>query len=716
MKSQKGFIQIPLLVIVIVSIIVASVGTGVVLQKQEKLAPFIANISEMFKGTEGTTIIQEKAVKSEEPQVEQEPEPKEEEIVQEAKKAETQAEEAQIRAEQAELEAENLKQQAEAAKEEVEKARLLAEAEKTKAEAEKAKAEAERLRKEAEEAERLIQEKLLEISSCEGIECPSCQYCIEGKCLNRPDGYNDCGSGCQRCINGSCQNHNAACPNCQYCSSDTCVNYCEGTNTSCGCTNCANCNNLDGWVDMGVPYSCCDGDKACTCQKQEYRDYSCLGASCNSIVTNTRVNKSNCAECSSSESCLNGACQSNCAGTDTSCGSISCINCNNSDGCSGNSYLDYYCSGTSCIYTSDDCSDCSCSCGGYNIEESIANGNCSDGKDNDCDGYTDSVDSGCIAQSSDITGEFITLTSPLGGNITQNSKLTLANSPYIVTETVQVLEGVTLEIEPGVIIKFKPTTALIIGGTLKAIGTEEQKIVLTSSQDNPRARNWIGDTAANDWGGISFLGKSKDAVVDNNNYVSGNIIKHSIIQYAFTGLSLGQQLDPVKVFISNNIIRDNYKGIYVSGNSVIINNMIDNNSETGVAISGGNPILSHNEITNNTIRVADLPDFDRWDFAAIKFSTGEGLISKNIIKNNARGFSFWFNANPLIQYNNIYDNQNRNIKMAQNSDIRATNNYWGTTDLSIIDTMIHDYYDNIGLGKILYQPIATSEIPDAGVQ
>ena len=87
-----------------------------------------------------------------------------------------------------------------------------------------------------------------------------------------------------------------------------------------------------------------------------------------------------------------------CSGTDTSCGIYpSCANCNNSDGCSGTTYRDYYCISNSsgCGYTEDDCSDCSCSCGGYNTVESTSNGNCSDGIDNDCDGSIDSNDSGC---------------------------------------------------------------------------------------------------------------------------------------------------------------------------------------------------------------------------------------------------------------------------------------------------------------------------------
>lgn len=66
MKNQKGFIQIPLLVIVIASIIVASVGAGVVLHKQGKLASITANISQMFKEAEETITTEKEEAKSEE--------------------------------------------------------------------------------------------------------------------------------------------------------------------------------------------------------------------------------------------------------------------------------------------------------------------------------------------------------------------------------------------------------------------------------------------------------------------------------------------------------------------------------------------------------------------------------------------------------------------------------------------------------------------------
>ena len=63
---QKGFIQIPLLIVIIVSVVVASVvTTGVVLHRQGKLSFLVANISQVFRETEDT----ESEVKSKEHQL-----------------------------------------------------------------------------------------------------------------------------------------------------------------------------------------------------------------------------------------------------------------------------------------------------------------------------------------------------------------------------------------------------------------------------------------------------------------------------------------------------------------------------------------------------------------------------------------------------------------------------------------------------------------------
>ncbi|MCG2692623.1 thermonuclease family protein [Candidatus Parcubacteria bacterium] len=123
-KTQKGFIQIPLIIGIIVSIVaVSTITTGVILHKQGKLTFLVADISEVFKRTEEITITEK--VQSEEPPTGQ-PEINQEEITQH----------------------------------ELEQAKL--EDWKAKAEVEKAQQEAERLRKEAEEAKRLAKEQKIQ--------------------------------------------------------------------------------------------------------------------------------------------------------------------------------------------------------------------------------------------------------------------------------------------------------------------------------------------------------------------------------------------------------------------------------------------------------------------------------------------------------------------------------------------------------------------------
>jgi len=75
----------------------------------------------------------------------------------------------------------------------------------------------------------------------------------------------------------------------------------------------ANCP-ADGWVDVGDPYDCCDGNQVCTCQDQEYRDWYCDATEgCKYDVTGTQTVKTDCscdinkcgAECDESHPCAN---------------------------------------------------------------------------------------------------------------------------------------------------------------------------------------------------------------------------------------------------------------------------------------------------------------------------------------------------------------------------------------------------------------------------
>lgn len=73
------------------------------------------------------------------------------------------------------------------------------------------------------------------------------------------------------------------CDLCEYCTvgDPSCNIYCLGTDTSCGCSSCTNCDNSDGWYDTGstqwiLSYECTEKEQ----KEQGYRNYYCSAASC----------------------------------------------------------------------------------------------------------------------------------------------------------------------------------------------------------------------------------------------------------------------------------------------------------------------------------------------------------------------------------------------------------------------------------------------------
>ncbi|GIW05630.1 MAG: hypothetical protein KatS3mg060_0435 [Dehalococcoidia bacterium] len=79
---------------------------------------------------------------------------------------------------------------------------------------------------------------------------------------------------------------------------------------------------------------------------------------------------------------------------------------------------------------------------------------------------------------------------PVSG--TQTGTWTRENSPYIVTESVDVPNGGTLTIEPGVEVRFQANKRLSVRGTGKLIaeGTASQPITFTAAVTNPSPGAW----------------------------------------------------------------------------------------------------------------------------------------------------------------------------------------------------------------------------------
>ncbi|HKR06359.1 MAG TPA: hypothetical protein VJY62_17120, partial [Bacteroidia bacterium] len=92
-----------------------------------------------------------------------------------------------------------------------------------------------------------------------------------------------------------------------------------------------------------------------------------------------------------------------------------------------------------------------------------------------------------------VTGIFFALNAQtnVSGGIFANTTWTLAGSPYIVIDTTVVFPGVTLTIEPGVVVKFDDNMYLEIRqATLISIGTATDSITFTSNSSSPSRGIW----------------------------------------------------------------------------------------------------------------------------------------------------------------------------------------------------------------------------------
>jgi parallel beta-helix repeat protein len=322
-------------------------------------------------------------------------------------------------------------------------------------------------------------------------------------------------------------------------------------------------------------------------------------------------------------------------------------------------------------------------------------------------------------------------------NIDSYNKTIIWDTDQIIEGEFVVKEGETLIINPGVTVKFEPythyNTNLIIYGTLKAIGTEEKMITLTSNKATPDIGAWAGISLKSNNNHIIKYCKIRYTQIGIiSDYANGTISNSIISDYKFYGMkithsnfdindniiisnnneegaevmgidelrsnlrinnntitdnNIGIDCEGKNLVIKNNTISMNGYGIFLSSNCYIDGNVITDNS-VGVYYRGG----ISNEITNNTIKrnVEGIHIIDR-----------QITIKYNIISENEIGISCGgWEEETYINYNTIEKNIYHNIVAQSDSKedkgLNAKYNYWGTIDEREITEMLN--------GNIEYEP------------
>ena len=307
----------------------------------------------------------------------------------------------------------------------------------------------------------------------------------------------------------------------------------------------------------------------------------------------------------------------------------------------------------------------------------------------------------------------------VSGPVISNTIWTVANSPYVVTGNILVMENVTLTIEPGVEVRFDASKVIQVNGTLVARGTAADSIRFTSNTtQTPGA-----------WGNIYFTNSSIDAVIDNaGNYVSGCMMEYCIVEYggkiegsdadmlrleeALPGirncaiknaLNAGIEVsytnyDSLNYSLDNNYFRQCKKGIKVGSYShwISITNSSFIKNECGIYGSGY--LMIDNNLFSQNAGALDLPDFPKviTNNEFIDNNPGSGLQNYVITLGGEIHFS-----NNLCQHNRsnlflIALQANCNIKSNIFSDnISETGGYL----LKIIGGILSVFTDSLNIAN-----------------
>lgn len=243
-----------------------------------------------------------------------------------------------------------------------------------------------------------------------------------------------------------------------------------------------------------------------------------------------------------------------------------------------------------------------------------------------------------------------------------------SDNTYIISGTLVVPGGITLEIKPGTVVKFGSNAqikvtgvnALLKIGTPLAEGNLAELVHLTSNSTSPKP---------GDWKGILF-----DITRDADSYLRGVLIEHAGI------------------------------AVDIRSTSPSVLDCTLQNNETAIALNGSDSFIRYNNILNNEIGITTIERQNR------------PKIEYNEISNNETGI-FCENVQSIIQYNNLESND-FSLRLNVKFSLNIPNNWWGTVVFEDIDRIILDAADvdltTKILGVVTYRPIAESRFADAG--
>ena len=308
--------------------------------------------------------------------------------------------------------------------------------------------------------------------------------------------------------------------------------------------------------------------------------------------------------------------------------------------------------------------------------------------------------------------------------------------PYVITDNVLVPEGETLVIDPGVEIQVQGAFYIQVEGSIKAIGTEDDRIKVYGVEDG-----------AGNWKGIKFIGNEKSrisyadisglkngisgycdidhALITANGWAIGNRA-YSNDEYCFSG-NLKDSMVNGNVSVKNGFVASNE----IDGTTIYLYSAnVDGNTFEGTSLETSYCFVYNNHISTNKVASAyDIQKYVTYDNCELQIGFGTdysetlGVSSLSRIQFNSCTFpklaasvndSNFMNCGPITI---TTDRKER-------SEFDLTGNHWGEQNTFELDSkgdgsnmgFINDYYDDFNLSKVLYSDWKGSAVADAGYQ
>jgi hypothetical protein len=304
----------------------------------------------------------------------------------------------------------------------------------------------------------------------------------------------------------------------------------------------------------------------------------------------------------------------------------------------------------------------------------------------------------------------------IGGVISSNTIWGLIGSPYIITSNTVIFPNVTLDVQPGVVVKFNAGTQLSVRGQLNINGSKTDSVIFTSSSATPNKSDWSGIKIENNLGGKVFANYCKGFYADMLFNVAYNspdtvlFIKNS--RFSQNNFVL-YSYDPstFKIIVDSSLFNYNSFCSIYSNYLTITNSKFYYNDKVVHGWSGPTVYIGGCYIYGSTTYAFNM----------------SGTITNSVIKNNASGIKL--RDDIVVTYDSIINNTkgleitsinnitNNNVihnylnyngasaYHTSNASIQLAYNCWGTSDSTAIENMIYDVYDNTSLGLVTFLPL-----------